>query len=338
VLEPLGVALVGCGTVGTAVAEVLLSQPQHWLGRAGRSISLRHIVVRDDTRPRKAVIPPALLTRNVQHAIRDAAVDVVVELVGGIRSAREIVAAALARGKHVVTANKALLAEHGDELLAAARAHRRVLAFEASVAGGIPVISTITQGLAANRITAISGILNGTSNFILSAMGDHGSDYATALADAQAHGLAEADPSLDVDGVDAAHKLAVLSRVAFRRSISPTQIPTTGITEVTPADVARAASDGDTIKLIADARLGEDGQLTLRVAPIRLPRTSPLARVSGADNALVITADLVGQLYLQGPGAGAAPTASAVVADLIDLAVGRSQATLAASRGWDVGA
>jgi homoserine dehydrogenase len=334
--KPLGVTLVGCGTVGAAVADLLLARPQRWQLRAGRPIELRHVVVREAAKPRRSPIPADLLTTDFERAIGDAAAEVVVEVIGGTGAARDVVLMALGAGKHVVTANKALLAERGDELFAAARVRDRVLAFEAAVAGGVPVISTIAQGLAANRITAVRGILNGTSNFILTAMADHGSGFAEALADAQARGFAETDPSLDLQGTDAAHKLAVLARVAFRRSVPPAMIATTGITGVKAEEVARAAAERHTIKLVAEARLGEDGQLALKVAPTWLPHDTPLARVGGADNAVLITGDVVGALFLQGPGAGPGPTASAVVADLIDLAVGRAQAMFAASRGWDV--
>src|SRR5262245_46373215 len=213
--EPLGIALIGCGTVGSGVAKLLLEQPARLAARAGRPLALRRVVVRHPDKPRPVALPRELLTTDLDRALADPSIHVVVELVGGMDWARQAVLRALAAGKDVVTANKALLATHGTEVFDAARRHGRAIAFEASVAGGVPIIAALTQSLAANQMLSLQGILNGTSNFILSEMTDHGRSYAEALAEAQARGYAEADPTLDVDGTDAAHKLAILAQIAF---------------------------------------------------------------------------------------------------------------------------
>ncbi len=332
--EPLGIALLGCGTVGGGVVQLLRNRSDHLARRAGRALELRHVVVRDISKQRSCDVPRGLLTTDLAKAISDSRVNVVVELVGGTTWAKDAVLAALAAGKDVVTANKALLAEFGTEVFAAAHHHGRAIAFEGSVAGGIPIIGVLTQGLAANRITRLQGILNGTCNFVLSAMTDDKSDYNTALAEAQRLGYAEADPTLDVDGSDAAHKLAVLARVAFDVAMLPKQIERRGIVDVSPLDIRLAGELGCVIKLIADAQL-HDNELTLLVAPVLVRRGTPLADVAGAYNAVRVVGDAVGDTLFYGAGAGAMPTASAVVADIIDMAIGRAQATFKAMRLWE---
>lgn len=331
--EPLGIALLGCGTVGSGVASLLIENANLYARRAGRPIEIRHIVVRDAKRARSIAAMPTLFTTDLNVALADPRVQVVVELVGGVAWAKDAIMKAMAAGKHVVTANKALLAEQGTELFADAHRNGRAIAFEASVAGGIPIIGAIVQSLAGNRIRQIQGILNGTCNYILSAMTDQHSDYAAALAEAQRLGFAEADPALDVDGSDAAHKLAVLCRVAFGAAVPPGRIERRGITNVSPLDIHLAKELGYVIRLIAEAQLHED-HLTLRVEPVLVRCGSMLAGVVGPDNAVRLTGDAVGELLFRGAGAGALPTASAVVADIIDFALGRAQSTFQAMRLW----
>ncbi len=338
--DSLGIALVGCGTVGSGVAEVLLRHRERLAQRAGRPLQLRRVVVRDPNKPREAFLPPELLSTDLAAALSDPAVHVVVELIGGTGVAREVVLAALQAGKHVVTANKALLAEHGHEVFEAARRAERTVCFEAAVAGGVPIIRALGESLAANDITAIQGILNGTSNFILTAMAEQGLSYADALAEAQRRGYAEADPTLDVDGSDAAHKLAILAQIAFGVDARPQDILRQGIDTLDPMDIRFAHELGYTIKLLAEAWARPEGDgsgrrgVALHVAPVLLRHTDLLAQVRGAYNAIAVYGDIVGETLYQGPGAGRMPTASSVVADLIDLAVGRAQRTFAAARLW----
>lgn len=324
--------MIGCGTVGGGVAKLLSEHQDRISTRSGRALTLRRVVVRDPSKARPHV-PREIISTDAIAAIRDPSVSVVVELVGGITTARQIVSNALAAGKHVVTANKHLLAEHGREIFDAARKHDRVVAFEASVAGGIPIIAAIQQSLAANQITAIQGILNGTSNFILTSMADSGQSYASALAEAQNLGYAEADPTLDVDGSDAVHKLAILAQIAFGVMPSFSSIERFGIAGLHPMDLRFAYELGYTIKLLAEAWL-VDQEVALHVAPVLLRHTDMLAQVRGAFNAVQVHGDAVGEMMFQGAGAGALPTASAVVADLIDLAVGRAQKTFQAAQLW----
>jgi homoserine dehydrogenase len=330
--EPLTIALVGGGTVGGGVAKILLEYPDRIAHRAGRPVHLKRVVVRDANKPRPT-IPRELISTDLRAAIQDPQVHVIVELIGGTGIARQVVHEALAAGKHVVTANKALLAEHGPEVFDAARKHERAVGFEASVAGGIPIIRALAESLAANQVTAIQGILNGTSNFILTSMADRGVGYADALAEAQRLGYAEADPTLDVGGGDAAHKLAILAQIAFGVTPRVDQIERAGIADLHAMDLRFAHELGYTIKLLAEAWL--DGkEVALHVAPVLLRRTDMLAQVRGAFNAVQVVGDAAGEVMFQGAGAGALPTASSVVADVIDLAVGRAQRTFQAMRLW----
>jgi homoserine dehydrogenase len=331
--EPLGIALVGCGTVGSGVARLLLERPERLTARAGRPLVLRRVVVRDPDKPRGVNLPSGVLTTDLRAALADPSVNVVVELVGGTGWARQAVLDSLAAGKHVVTANKALLARHGPEVFDAARRAGRAVAFEASVGGGIPIIAALSQSLAANQVTAIQGILNGTCNFILTGMSEHGRSYAEALADAQARGYAEADPTLDVDGSDAAHKLAILAHIAFGITVPVEAIDRHGIAGLADTDIRYAGELGYTIKLLAEAWL--DGkELALHVSPVLLRHDTPLAQIRGAYNAIHIVGDAVADTLYYGQGAGQMPTASAVVADVIDLAVGRAQRTFQTQRLW----
>lgn len=330
---PLGVALLGCGTVGTGVAEILALRRDALAERAGRAIELRHIVVRDSGKDRGFGVPRELVTVDVGQALSDSEVDVVVELVGGTRAGRELIHRALAAGKDVITANKAVLAEHGDELLELAWKSGRTICFEGSVGGGIPIVRALTQGLAANQIQSIKAILNGTSNYILTQMAERNASYADALAEARQNGFAEADPTLDVDGTDAAQKLAILARLAFGVSLTGAEIERRGIGEIQSADIRFAGEMGCVIKLLAEAWM-EDEQLALHVEPTLVRRHEPLAEVRGAFNAIEVIGDAVGPTFFYGPGAGQRSTASAVVGDLIDLAQGGAATLFAARCGW----
>jgi homoserine dehydrogenase len=332
-MEPLGIALIGCGTVGSGVARLVLEQPHRLAARAGRRLMLRCVVVRDPAKPRPVDLPPELVTTDLRQVLADPAVQIAVEVVGGVDWARRAVLDLLAAGKHVVTANKALLAEHGEEVFGAARRHGVAIAFEASVAGGIPIVAALAQSLAANQILALQAILNGTSNFILTGMSEEGIGYAEALAGARERGYAEADPTLDVDGTDAAQKLAILAHIAFGVPVPVGAIEKRGITNLHALDIRYARELGYTIKLLAEAWL--DGMLlALHVSPVMLHHRLPLAQVRGAYNAIQVVGDAVGDTLYYGRGAGQMPTASAVVADIIDLAVGRAQRTFQTLRLW----
>jgi homoserine dehydrogenase len=332
-MEALGIGLIGCGNVGGGVAKLLLEHPERMAARAGKRLELRRIVVRDPSKPRAVPLPPGILTTDLRELLHDPLIQIVVEVVGGTDYARHAVLEALTAGKHVVTANKALLAQHGAEVFDCGRRHNRALAFEASVGGGIPIIAALSQSLAANQILSLQGILNGTCNFILTSMSEQGQSYADALAEAQKRGYAEADPSFDVDGVDAAHKLAILAQIAFGVAVPVDAIPRRGIANLQQADIRFARELGYTIKLLAEAWHHEH-QLALHVSPVLLRHTSPLAQVRDAYNAVHVVGDAVGDTLYYGRGAGQMPTASAVVADIIDLAVGRAQRTFQTLRLW----
>ena len=334
-MDPLGIGLVGAGTVGGGVAKLLAENRDLYAARAGRPLALRRVAVRDLGKPRPHV-PRELITGDIAAVVHDPAVQVVVELVGGTGVARQVVLDALAAGKHVVTANKALLAEHGPEVFDAARKAGRVVAFEASVAGGVPIIAAVSQCLAANRITAIQGILNGTSNFILTSMAERGVSYADALKEAQALGYAEADPTLDVGGGDAAHKLAILAQLAFGVTVPAAGIERQGIADIHAMDLKYAQELGYTIKLLAEAWADGDA-VALHVAPVLLRRTDMLAQVRGACNAVQVVGDAVGEVVFQGAGAGAMPTASRR-GGRPDRHRGRpAQRTFAAAKHWSPG-
>jgi len=333
VSEPLGVALIGCGTVGSGVARLLQEQRERLAIRAGRPLLLRRVVVRDPSKPRSIELPRELVTTDLQSVLRDPNVHVGVELVGGVDWAKQAVLALLAAGKDVVTANKALLAQHGAEVFDTARKHGRTVAFEASVAGGVPIIAALAQCLAANQVQSLQGILNGTCNFILTRMTENNQSYADALAEAQRLGYAEADPTLDVNGTDAAHKLAILVQIAFGLSVPVEAIDRRGIAGLDALDIRFARELGYTIKLLAETWLNGN-QLALHVAPVLLRQLAPLALIRGAYNAIHIVGDAVGDVLFAGQGAGQMPTASAVVADIIDLAVGRAQRTFTTLKLW----
>ncbi len=322
--RPLSVGVAGLGTVGAGVLRLLRDNADLVAARAGRPIAVTAVSARDRTRDRGVPTSGLRWYDDPVALASDPALDVVVELIGGADGpARDLVEAALAAGKPVVTANKALLAVHGAALARRAGAAGATLAFEAAVAGGIPVIKALREGLAGNRIDRIAGILNGTCNYILTVMRERGREFADVLAEAQRLGFAESDPSFDVDGIDAAHKLAILAALAFNRPVDFAAVHIEGIRAVSALDIAFATELGYRIKLLGIARRTEAG-IESRVHPCMVPQAAPIARVDGVFNAVVAEGDFVGRVMLEGRGAGAGPTASAVVADLVDLARGRA--------------
>ena len=328
-----GVALVGCGVVGGATATVLTRDRAILAGRTGLDIELRHIVDVKFDNARSLGLDESLFTSDFAAALADPSVDVVLELVGGIDLARSIIEKALRAGKHVVTANKALLAHCGPELYALARQNGVCIAFEASCGGGIPIIRALLDGLIANRIDALYGIVNGTCNYILSEMSEKGQDYATALAEAQRDGLAEADPTLDVSGGDSAHKLAILASLAFARKIDFDAIPVWGIDSLELRDIHFGHLLGYVVKLLAIAQMRPDG-LCLRVRPVFIDKEHPLAWVSGPFNAVSVYGHATGHTMYYGRGAGGQPTASAVVADVVSVALGSAPKLFEQLRIW----
>jgi homoserine dehydrogenase len=325
--HPLSVAVAGLGTVGGGVLKLLRDNADIITARAGRPIAVTAVSARDRTRDRGVSLAGLRWYDDPVALAADPAVDVVVELIGGSDGpARALVQAAIAAGKPVVTANKALLAVHGAALAAAAEERGVPLAFEAAVAGGIPVIKALREGLAGNRILRIAGILNGTCNYILTQMRERGREFTEVLADAQKLGYAEADPSFDIDGIDAAHKLAILAALAFGRPVAFDAVHVEGIRAVSALDIAFASELGYRIKLLGIARhveAGPGGGISARVHPCMVSQSAPIARVDGVFNAVVAEGDFVGRVMLEGRGAGEGPTASAVVADLIDIARNR---------------
>jgi homoserine dehydrogenase len=323
VTRPLCVALAGLGTVGGGVLSLLRQNADIVRARAGRPIVVTAVSARDRLRDRGFSLDGLRWFDDPVALVADPSADVVVELIGGADGpALAVVQAAIAAGKPVVTANKAVLAVHGAALAAAAERAQVPLAFEAAVAGGLPVIKALREGLAGNRLSRVAGILNGTCNYILTVMRERGREFADVLAEAQKLGYAEADPSVDVDGIDAAHKLAILAALAFGRPVAFEAVHVEGIRNVSALDIAFAGELGFRIKLLGIARQIEAG-IEARVHPCMVPQASPLARVDGVFNAVVAEGDFVGRIMLEGRGAGAGPTASAVVADLIDIARGR---------------
>jgi homoserine dehydrogenase len=327
------VAIIGLGTVGQGVAKLLLDHGDRTARHAGRTLWLEKAVVRNLKKYRDGELPEGVLTDDVDAVINNREIKVVALLVGGLEPERTIMLQLLESGKDVVTANKALLAEHGPELFDRARELGRSIAFEASVAGGIPIVANISQCLSANQILSLDGILNGTTNFILSKMHDEDMAYVEALREAQRLGYAEADPKLDVDGSDAAQKLAILSHLAFGARVDWKDIPRMGIERLDRSDVRFAREIGYRIKLLAVAELDGD-TLELHVSPTLVRRGRPLSDVGGPFNAIRVVGDAVGELMFYGRGAGQMPTASAVVADMIDTAVGRAALTFRTLELW----
>ncbi|MDD5001326.1 MAG: homoserine dehydrogenase, partial [Thiomonas arsenitoxydans] len=317
-MKPLQIALLGAGTVASGVVKVLARNQEELQRRAGRGIALAAIAARNPDKARAALGDALPITTDFMALATRPDIDIVVELMGGISPARELVLAAIAAGKHVVTANKALLAMHGNEIFAAAQAKGVIVAFEAAVAGGIPIIKAVREGLAGNRIEWIAGIINGTTNFILSEMRDKGLDFATVLKQAQALGYAEADPTFDIEGVDAAHKATILCAIAFGVPVQFDKAYVEGITALQAADIRYAEQLGYRIKLLGITKNTGEG-IELRVHPTLIPATRLIANVEGAMNAVVVQGDAVGPTLYYGKGAGSEPTASAVIADLVDV-------------------
>jgi homoserine dehydrogenase len=322
-MRPLSVGVAGLGTVGAGVLKLLRDNAEIISARAGRPVAVTAVSARDRTRDRGVSIAGLRWYDDPVALASDREIDVVVELIGGAEGpARVLAEAAIAERKPLVTANKALLAVHGAALARLAEAQGVALGFEAAVAGGIPVIKALREGLSGNRISAVAGILNGTCNYILTQMRERGREFAEVLADAQKLGYAEADPSFDIDGIDAAHKLAILAALAFGRPVAFEDVHVEGIRRISAVDIAFATELGYRIKLLGIARQTEAG-IETRVHPCMVPWTAPIATVDGVFNAVVAEGDFVGRVMLEGRGAGAGPTASAVVADLIDIARNR---------------
>jgi homoserine dehydrogenase len=318
-MKPLRVGLLGIGTVGSGTFEVLARNQEEIRRRAGCAIEIAVVADLDTARAESVVKGRARVVADAAAVVADPDIDVVVELIGGYGIAKRLVLEAIRQGKHVVTANKALLAVHGTEIFAAARERGVTVAFEAAVAGGIPIIKALREGLTANRIEWVAGIINGTTNFILSEMRAKGLDFGTVLKEAQRLGYAEADPSFDIEGVDAAHKATILSAIAFGVPVQFEKAHVEGITALQAADIRYAEQLGYRIKLLGIARRRERG-IELRVHPTLIPSTRLIANVEGAMNAVVVKADAVGTTLYYGKGAGSEPTASAVIADLVDIA------------------
>lgn len=317
-LEPVKVGMLGLGTVGGGTADILSRNADEILRRAGRGIQLAIASVRDSKKQRTCDVSGITLTEDAERVVTDTDVEIVLELIGGTDPARELVLRAIDNGKHVVTANKALIALHGNEIFRRAQEKGVTVAFEAAVAGGIPIIKAIREGLAGNSIQWLAGIINGTGNFILTEMRDRNRDFNDVLQDAQRLGYAEADPTFDIEGIDAAHKLTILASIAFGVPLQFEKVYTEGITAITSTDVAYAANLGYRIKHLGIAKRAAHG-LELRVHPTLVPYRRLIANVDGVMNAIVIKADALGHSLYYGAGAGAEPTGSAVVADLVDV-------------------
>ena len=332
-MEEVAVGLLGLGTVGSGVVLLLHEHGDRVARRTGRRVVIKWATVRDPAKARNVPMRDTRVVTDPRRIVDDPEVSVVIETMGGTEPALGLILDALASGKDVVTANKALLAEHGPEVFAQARKYGRAVAFEASVGGGIPIVQALAVSLAANQIQSLSAIVNGTCNFILSSMTSDGLAYETALRQAQELGYAEADPTMDVDGTDTAHKLAILAQLAFGASVTTAQIPRAGIDRLELADIKFAAEMGYTVKLLALARLSEAG-LELRVAPTLVRQGMPLAEVRGPYNAIRVVGDAVGDTLFYGRGAGMMPTASAIVGDLVDVLVGRAALTARVLNLW----
>lgn len=320
---PIRLGVLGLGTVGTGVARILHESADQVATRAGGPLEVAGIAVRDPAKPRAIKIPPGLIGADPHSIIHDPSIPIVVELVGcpggSVEPARTWILEALRLGKHVVTANKDVVAKHGPELLRTAKKYGGSLYFEAAVAGGIPIIKAMSEALVGNRIRSIMGIINGTTNYMLTKMSQYGSPFDEVLREAQAHGYAESDPTSDVEGYDAAYKLSILASIAFESEVPVKDVYTEGITRITPEDIKNAHELGYVIKLLAIAKRTGD-HVEARVHPTFIPQRHPLAAVNDAFNAVYVEGDAVGDLMFYGRGAGMMPTASAVVADIVDAA------------------
>ena len=318
-MKPINVGLLGIGTVGGGTFTVLERNREEISRRAGRAIAIAVVADKDVARANSIVQGRAKVIDDAAAVVNDPSIDIVVELIGGTGISKQLILNAISNGKHVVTANKALLAQHGNEIFAAAQKKGVMVAFEAAVAGGVPIIKSLREGLAANRIEWIAGIINGTSNFILSEMRDKGASFDDVLKQAQQLGYAEADPTFDIEGVDAAHKLTIMAAIGFGIPMQFSAVYTEGISKLTREDIQYAEELGYRIKLLGIAKRMANG-IELRVHPTLIPTKRLIANVEGVMNAILVKGDAVGQTLFYGAGAGAEPTASAVVADLIDVA------------------
>jgi homoserine dehydrogenase len=316
-LKTVKIGICGLGTVGSGTFNVIRRNWQEINARAGCEIQIVQVGCRRDNAA--CDMQGVAVTRDIFEVANNPDVDILVELIGGVTTAKTLIETAIARGKHVVTANKALIAQHGNELFAAARAKGVSIAFEAAVAGGIPIIRILKEGLSANRIEWLAGIINGTGNFILTEMRDKGRAFADVLAEAQRLGYAEADPTYDVEGIDAAHKLAILGSLAFGMPLQYSSVYTEGISKIAPMDVFYAGELGYRIKHLGIARKHADNRVELRVHPTFIPERRLIASVDGVSNAVAVKGDAVGPTLYYGPGAGAEPTGSAVISDIIEL-------------------
>jgi homoserine dehydrogenase len=317
--KAIGVGLLGLGTVGSGVAEVLATRTHSLAEQAGLPLTLKKALVRDPSKRRPVKISPGLLTTRPDEVLSHPEVDVVIELIGGEHPAKEYIEQAITGGKHVVTANKELMAKYGHELLSLAGRHKSCLRYEASVGSGIPLISSFQHDLAANRIAAIQAILNGTTNYILTRMAQEGLDFASTLKQSQELGYAEADPANDIEGIDAAYKLVILSNLAFGARFVPQDVYCEGISQIAAPDFKYAREFGYAIKLLAIAKR-DDNKVEMRVHPVFVPQNSQLAKIDGVYNAVEVETDLAGTLLFYGEGAGALRASSAVVADILAIA------------------
>ncbi|MFK0571455.1 homoserine dehydrogenase [Endozoicomonas sp.] len=316
-MKPIKVGICGLGTVGGGTFNVLQRNASSIAARTGRPVIIEQVGARRDNP--NCDTGNINVTRDIFAVAHNPDIDILIETIGGYDVAKELILTAIEQGKHVVTANKALIAEHGNEIFQAARDKNVIVAYEAAVAGGIPIIKCLREGLSANKINWLAGIINGTGNYILTEMGDHNRPFEDVLKEAQALGYAEADPTFDVEGIDACHKLTIMASIAFGIPLQFSKAYTEGISKITPSDIQYAASLGFRIKHLGVARQSEKG-IELRVHPTLIPSDRPLANINGVMNAVVVQGDAVGQTMYSGPGAGAEPTASSVIADIIDIA------------------
>lgn len=319
IMKQINIGILGIGTVGTGIAKMLIHNKDLIAARLGARLCLKRAADLDIVRDRGVVFEQGVLTTDPHTVINDPDIDIVCEMIGGEELPRKLILAAIENSKHVVTANKALLASYGSAIFKAAAAKGVAVAFEPSVGGCMPIIKTLRESLVGNQITSITGILNGTCNYILSRITSEGIAFEAALAQAQAEGYAEADPTLDVEGFDTAHKLAILSSIAFGTEITPAHIYVEGISRITPMDIEFAAQSGYCIKLLAVTK-HTDGMIDVRVHPTMIPFANPLSNVSGSLNAVTLCGDAVGDMMLYGYGAGMMPTASAAISDIVDIA------------------
>jgi len=315
-MKPVKVGLLGLGTVGTGVVRIVEGHHDDLQSQAGAAISIARISVKDRSKSRSVAVDPAIVTEDPWEVVRDPEIDVVIEVMGGVAHTKELILAALEAGKHVVTANKDLMALHGPELLAKARAKGCDILYEASVAGGIPIIRTLIEGFSSDRITKIMGIVNGTTNYILTKMSQEGAAYEDVLREAQALGYAEADPTSDVEGLDAARKMTILATLGFRANIALEDVDVQGISSVTQEDIGYAKQLGYAVKLLGIAE-SQDDCISVSVQPTMVKQDHPIASVGGVFNAVYVYGEAVGETMFYGPGAGEMPTATSIVADLV---------------------